>query len=305
MKKLLFRILFLLLPFAVLVGAFEARFHQARNNQYIVKKSLLEAAAGEVEVLTLGSSHAYYGILPELLGRPAFNLAATSQSIYYDVELALKYLPDLPKLTTMILPISYFSLENQLDQGAERWRSYYYFRFYSIPHRSRDMAGDARNFSLYLLYGRNTDGLLKGDIDRNFDDSGGLKEENRLKTAMELQEGSVVALGRHHGAMRPGNVADNIALLEKLVQSLQKRNIRLIVVTTPVTRFYRDGVQEARCSRMQFALDGFCRRNGLQYKNYFADERFDLGDFFDADHLNRDGAVKFSRILANEVLHSQ
>ena len=147
MTKLLFRLLLLLLPFALLVGAFEFKFRKARNNQYVVKKSLLESASEEVEILTLGSSHGYRGILPELLGRRAFNLAATSQSIYYDVELAIKYLPNLPRLTTVVLPVSYFSLEYQLDQGAERWRCYYYYTFYSIPHRSRDMADDLRNFS--------------------------------------------------------------------------------------------------------------------------------------------------------------
>lgn len=305
MIKLLLRLLFLLLPFAVLVGTYERKYHLAGNNQYVVKRSLLESAAGEVEILTLGSSHGYRGILPQLLGRKAFNLAATGQSIYYDVELALKYLPKLPHLNTVILPISYFSLERQLDQGTESWRCYYYYKFYSIPHRTRDMADDIRNFSLYFLYGRNTAELINHDATRDFDSLGGIKEEKSLRTDNELQDSAAVALRRHHSKMNPAYLPENIAALEKLRLNLQQRNIRLFLITTPVTHYYREGIRPAIYDRMQHALNVFCKQNSLTYSNYLSDERFTPNDFSDADHLNHNGAVKFSQFLAKEVLRSE
>jgi hypothetical protein len=302
MTKLVLRLLFLLGPFAALMVVFEFKFQGVNNNQYTAKKRLLESSANEVEILTLGSSHSYYGIKPEFLGQRAFNLAATSQSIYYDVELAIKYIPNLPRLTTIILPVSYHTLENQLDQGPERWRCYYYYRFYSIAHQIRSMAYDIRNFSLYWLYGNNRSELIYHDASRDFDKYGGLLESTPLRTAKELQNGAVVALKRHHAMMSPDNITANIAALEKLVGELQRRKIRLILVTIPVTPYYREGVQAATYARMQRALDRFCRQNGVAYRSYFSDGRFTLDDFFDADHLNHDGAVKFSEYLRKEAL---
>ena len=141
------------------------------------------------------------------------------------------------------------------------------------------------------------------DAARDYDSSGGLKQETLLRTAKELQDSAIVALTRHHSVMNLNNISENIAAMERLRRNLQKRNIRLILVTAPVTPLYREGVQATKYSSMQHALDTFCNRNRVEYRNYFADERFTLNDFLDADHLNHNGAVKFSEYLAKEVLH--
>jgi hypothetical protein len=309
MIKLVGHVLLLGMPFALLIGAFEFRYLKTANNQYLAKRQLLESVANEVEVLTLGSSHGYYGILPEVLGRGAFNLAATSQSIYYDRKILHKFLVKLPNLKTVVLPVSYFSLETQLDQAPERWRCYYYYRFYGIPHRGRAMAYDVRNFSLYFLYGRNSAKLMKNsaeflnhDVLNDFDRWGGVVEGGFLKPA-DLHQSSVEALLRHHGMMKSENFADNVTHIQKMISMLQERQIRVILVTTPVTSYYRAGIRDDSFTRMQVALNEIARAKNVKYCNYFSDDRFNLSDFVDGDHLNRDGAIKFSKLLGREVLH--
>jgi len=96
MKKLLLRIILLALPFLVLVHVVGLYYAKGFHSQYIVKKRLLESAANQVQTLTVGSSHTYYGILPKFMDYGTFNLAHVSQSIYYDVELVQEFLPRLP-----------------------------------------------------------------------------------------------------------------------------------------------------------------------------------------------------------------
>lgn len=306
MIKLLARGLLLLLPFAVLVVWYELSEARASDNLYVVKKHLLDAAAEQLEVLTLGSSHGYHGILPGLLGPKAFNLAAPSQSIYYDVELTLAHLGKLPRLQDVILPISYFSLESELDQGIERWRCYYYYRIFAIPHRDRKMAHDVRNFSLYFLYGRHADEIVRNDPSKDFDPSGGLigHAPSSTKTPDELRAEGAARVKRHEGMLVPENLAGNIAALGKLQAELARRHIRLTLLTPPCTSYYRDVVHAAHYQRMQSALQEFSQKTGVTYRNYFDDHRFTSHDFMDTDHLSYAGAVKFSRLLAEEVLHS-
>ncbi len=307
MKKLLIRAFLLGFPFAVLLAVFQFKYAGANNNQYIVKKRLLAAAASEVEVLVLGSSYGYYDILPEYLGGKAFNLAATSQSIYYDTELTLKYLDKLPALKSVVVPISDFTLEVQLDDGIESWRCYFYSYFYSLPQRNRHMAGDVRNFSLYFLYGRDYpfdyNEMIDQDVAREFTKWGGLAGDDSAPASdQKLRDTAAGALVRHTRAMNPANLPINFALLEKMDTALQKRKVRLILVTTPVTPYYRSGIQPAAYAQTQAAIAAFCRQHGASYGDYLADDRFTLEDFLDGDHLNHRGAVKFSQFLAREVL---
>jgi hypothetical protein len=45
-------------------------------------------------------------------------------------------------------------------------------------------------------------------------------------------------------------------------------------------------------------LNDQLKSNGrMRYVDYLSDEHFDATDFYDADHLNHTGAMKFSKIL--------
>src|SRR5258707_792757 len=83
-------------------------------NAYARKEALLTSQAKDVEVLVLGSSHAYYAIDPEQFGRKAFNAAYIAQDLYYDSRIALKHLDAMPKLRQGIVPISDSTLEANL-----------------------------------------------------------------------------------------------------------------------------------------------------------------------------------------------
>ena len=53
---------------------------------------------------------------------------------------------------------------------------------------------------------------------------------------------------------------------------------------------------------MQKEIQTLQQKYGLEYYNYMTDERFVAEDFGDSDHLNTQGAKKFSRILKDEVI---
>ena len=87
-------------------------------SDYAFKDEMLSAKCAEVQLLSFGSSHGHYGIRPDCFHLSAFNMGMPSQSIKYDHFLFYKYIDKCPKLSYVILPVSYFSLVNELEDGS-------------------------------------------------------------------------------------------------------------------------------------------------------------------------------------------
>lgn len=101
-------------------------------NDYQYKNDYLKKNGNQIEVLFLGSSHAYYGINPEYIELNSFNASEVSQSIKYDYLILDKYIDHLKELKVIFLDISYFSLFNNLEESVEPWRVKYYNLYYNL-----------------------------------------------------------------------------------------------------------------------------------------------------------------------------
>ena len=313
MVRLAIRSLVLATPFLAFLAWFELARGGRDTNLFIVKRRLLEAAAPKVEVLTLGASHAHEGILPLLVTPETFNLGAVSQSLYYDAELLRTYAPRLPKLRLVVLPISYFTPEYELDHSIESWRTYYYHRYHGIPHHDGRNGTHLRNFSDWFLYGRDIGlaavrGQKPGSIRSEYDTGGGRLDTRPLGERVlhpgpdHVRTSAPVAFGRHDKMMSPEFFPANKARLGALLGWLQARGISVVFVTLPVSPGYLALERPGSRERTRAALDGFRRKFGVAWHDYSGDPRFIEDDFWDADHLNFQGADKFSRLLGDEVV---
>jgi hypothetical protein len=310
--RLFVRLFLLSLPFILFLLFFEVRFAQLEPSDIQAKKHLFERQLSRTQVLILGSSHEFAGILPKELGLPAFDLAGQSQSLYYDTALIYKYLPRLKSLKLVILPVSYFSLQYELDEGPEAWRAYQYDYFYSIPHRNWHKTISARNFSAYFLCSESFRARVTFGLATNatvhFDEWGGLTNRpdgNLLPAKADtnvLCNAAVGTIQRHEAMMKPENMKPILARLDRLIQDLRRRHIHVLLITSPVTRFYGALMQPATYRQMQRAIHQLTQKYHVPYRNYTFDSRFNDSDFADADHLNFRGAHKFSRILKTELL---
>jgi hypothetical protein len=310
-RRFFLKTLALGIPFALFLGAYEFRVSRVHPNSFSVKKAFLERQAQDVEVLVLGTSHTYYGVLPGLLGKPAFNLADVSQSLFYDRALLKKYLGQMPSLKLVVLPVSYFSLGCQLDDGTELWRSYYYYKFYGLYHRDWRQDWNVRNFSDYFLCNEQLGGIRNvfwgkiKDVSADYDPWGGWTNRvanNTGEKPLSLSESAQVALKRHHTLMNSQHVQENVTILEDIIHELKVRGIKLVLVTTPVTRYYSNGMEAGQYQQMQDILKRLSSDYGVHYFNYSFDSRFSDEDYYDGDHLNLRGAQKFSLLLKADVV---
>lgn len=297
MRKFLLYTLVFSLPLLCLLAGAEA-YVESLPNPSRDKHAWMLRHSGEVETLVLGNSHTFYGVSPSLLPPHSFSLAQVSQTYRYDLWLLRRY--PVGKLRTLILPFSYMSLWEDFENQENRWAEAIRYRLYmdcdihsrwgrygwelmSIPtfreklkslYRPPQLSWDSLGWGTnYLASSR------KADWDNG-------KERIRENTYTDT---FIVRL--------------NYRFLRDILTFCRKRNVRVLLISTPVSDTYRRNkdIRQERTNRqcLQALLSDFPE---VEYLDFEGDSRFGATDFYDSDHLNSDGARKLSSILATLIL---
>jgi hypothetical protein len=276
-------------------------------NGYSVKRDNLRALAGEVDTVIVGSSNAYYGISPQGLSGVAFNLADVNEGPYYHDRLLTDQVPRLPNLKRVIIVVSYLTLFSQLTRGEiEDWRQYYYQHEWGIPPRSLRDRLDVRMWSrlalsmppfpldsLYAGFRTMLTGVKPSTIP-NLDARGWWVTE----TTGDLSgQAAAITLARHHALMHESNVQDSIGYLEHLLSLLDQHQVDKVLVIMPVWQTYADGMRADTWDRARGIYERLASSHGGRYLCFLRTPQLSANEFYDPDHLNRRGAIRFTALL--------
>jgi hypothetical protein len=298
LKTLVIKTALLLFPFVAILGFVEYRLRHIPNS-YSGTKAALEKKLDEIEILVVGPSHAVNGITPQLLDRPAFNLANGSQTLHYDTEFVMKYADSMPNLKLVIFTISYHSLESRLINSIERWRAGFYKQVYRIPGEGGDEGFELSNYSYIALYSpkiafRRVLGDFLADGSVNSADASTHGEVSKAFARQRVQ--------LHEMQMRQADLQTNLAALERAISLLKRKDVATVFITIPTHRTYFTQINMVSYQRMQATIKQTSDKYQIQYFNYLYDERFGDGDFVDSDHLNKKGAEKFTQIINEDIV---
>lgn len=299
------KILLVILPVVLLAITFEI-LARTLHTSYSIKHDKLIRKKNDVEILVLGSSHSNFGINPQYFGYESFNLSNTSQDLYYDYSLLLKYLPVCKNIKIVILPVSYFTLFNRgLNSGIESWRTDYYSFYLKIPNPANSFFNLTQYSALFLW-----DGPI--NIIKNFKQrSININEYGyQHSDVLESNTNNIIsnATGKkrvklHQNIMDEKYINGNVDIIDKIVKECISRKIKIVFITTPVYKTYSDNISKKYYDIMIDTIKKITTKYSANSYNYFYDERFCGSDFIDNDHLNDAGATKFSIILKNEVIN--
>jgi len=306
MGKQKLRFVLFLSPIAIFIILFENLLIRMPNN-YELKWGGFSKKASKIEVLILGSSHAYYGIDPNHFTFKAFNLANVSQSLDIDAELLTKEVNALPKLRYVVLPISYFSLKSRLAQGSEKWRMPYYYTYYNLPIpiisflkgepcllvQSDDFSSLFYTVIAYYLQGENELKITDDSLGfYSYRDSKGRK--------VDFLADGLEAVKRH--SKKISSPDEQYPQLLKIVKITQQHNIKLVILIPPASKYYYSHLPEAEISRIRSKLEELQENYAhIRYFDFLEDSTYSINDFQDSDHLNVIGAEKFSKKI-NSIL---
>ena len=93
----------------------------------------------------------------------------------------------------------------------------------------------------------------------------------------------------------------------KMIALCKEKNSIPIFLITPLTKAYGDyiGIHEHEALEKIYDIINEIQSNtGIEFYDYSSDERFcrDFSLFCNGDHLNKDGAKKFTEIVMNEIV---
>ncbi|MCT4665908.1 MAG: hypothetical protein N4A45_11805 [Flavobacteriales bacterium] len=307
MIKLLRRIGLFLIPVILFILVLELSLgSEGVLNSNRKKKNAIKAHQDSVEILFMGSSQSLKGINPKFISAPSFNFANVSQSFYLDFELLKKYASEMPKLKKVFLAVSYHSFFTQLSDSEEAWREDLYTLEYKIP------ASAKRSFvqqnSYFTIYGLKatlkiiTSGF-QYDLAKRINKNGYENNKPLLDSSKVNDSVGEKRIEYHHEIMKRKWVNTNISTVEKMIEFLQEKDIKVYLYTTPTTAHYRKFQAKEYSVTNDSITNLLSNKYNIPYFDFENSNIFTWKDFNDTDHTNDLGAEKFSKLL-NQVLQN-
>lgn len=317
MKKYISNILkFLILPF-VIIFFFEI-YLRNMDSVYTEKYDGLMVVKEDINVLFVGNSHANYAVNPLYIKDfTAYNLANISQLLYFDKRLTIKSINEgVANLKYVFISIDYHSLFKS-DQGPRNVWSFY---SNGIKYEDQDYTKEKISRFFWGYSPKVAISLLKKDLSRRFNgkQSVTFDVENGVNIEDSLYYGFIGYEGTEKKAFNTDNYIEQakrfqetndrrgrmevIQDLKDFISLLKKKNIEPILFSSPTYFEYNKILDKNQIERNTNDLKNLCNEFDLQYWQFDNDSRFIQEDFYDQDHLNKEGAKKFS-ILINDKLY--
>jgi hypothetical protein len=273
----------------------------------IQKAAHMERYSQATTLLVLGSSHAFRGICPDLLAPDsAYSLAGSGQTLDLDGALYEKYLPSMPRLKRVIVTLSVFSTRAQLAKSTERWRNQSYVRAYGLPTTALtdyleitklNLLHTSKRLALHYFLGTRDTCETYGE--------GHYPVPNPARSQTELA-GLAKDAAHWHSFSDTSAIATNRAALAKIVALSKAHQVEVIFLITPGLHIYRQQLRtskfEVQLKELNAFLAPYLQSPGIRFYNFLSDPRFTVADFYDVDHLNHNGQLRLSHLLADTLL---
>lgn len=272
-------------------------------NSYSSKKLYIENHGEEIKTLILGSSHTYYGLIPELLGDSVFNLANISQTPEYDFALLKHFSTFMPNLKRIIIPISYFTYVDPETEDDSSWTL-------AIKYKTRMKLPIHSDFSIYNLeivdfnsYKGQLSNLLFKKKSNKCSDTGfglGYTLANRSQDWQSI--GCLRAAA--HTLNNPERWKTVRYSQQKLFDLALSKGCEIILITTPGYKTYTeclDSIQEMMMRQNISFLENNYGNYPLRYFDFLRNPNFTENDFYDPDHLSEEGAKKLTIMLRDSL----
>ena len=301
LRKIIIRLLLVTSPCWVFCSYLEFKLN-ALENSYSYKMNQFIVNEKATELLVLGNSEMLKGLNPSYLSSRGFNMAHVSQTYSIDEKILAMYLDSMPNLHTVILGLSYLSFGENLETGEEAWRTAFYEKHYKL---NLNQGFELKNYAAIFRYtpyeslkiflsGFKTN-LTKGFQPNGYllvpaNEQGSLSDENAMARATA-----------HTAGLKESNKQKSTEALGQIIQMLAQKNISLWLVTPPLMKNYKSNLNEKWLSENQNLLDSMIKKNtskifvvSPETMNYPV---FAESDFSDVNHLNEQGAQKFTHYI--------
>lgn len=280
-----------------------------RPNIYAYKYHYIEDHLNDIRILLLGSSHIEEGVMPELLGDDAFNLAISARLNEYDAALAEKYVPQMDSLKVVVMHIDYSTfMYGRLKHNPKETNS-------AVSLIGTCHCMHTKYMKLHVAPFWYWSEILNSKLNYMS------RFWNGPEVLQECDSLGFVRLNLEE--RRPGweyrNLADEFdptapvnqdiynrlwTIYDTIARVTSQKGVRLILINTPVYKTFQEAVNENVLNDIQAFINKLQDQyHNVEYHNYMFADNFVPDDFNDSSHLTASGAEKLSKMLADAINH--
>ena len=320
MNKFLYRtFLFSLIPIIIILS-----LDIFARNQNSLDKEKYEGALKNkdfIEIIILGNSHAHTGVDPRGFDLFAYNLANVAQSLYFDKRITLSLLPHLKKLKYVFISIDYHSLYSSSQGIRDIWSYYAHGVKYNKYKESKYLMADIsptlfgytpkvvlsflkKKIVNRIKYGKD---VIDFDVGTgvNIKDSvvnGFISFEGHKKSAFTTERYKKRIHAFNEGIQTSNEKDEVLEDLNDFLEILIKNDITPILFTSPTYEEYNKYLEESVVKNNEKEINKLCEKYNIKYLNFMNSDLFEKNDFYNADHLNKQGAKKLAKIMNSFIM---
>ena len=278
---------------------------------YKIVGEYLDSHSDKIMLIGLGSSQVKCGFNPALSNVSSINLASSSQHHKEDFLILKGTIDRLPNLKYVLFEVSYMHLELPYH-SKDYWKNNIYLKYYGVNTFERNTYFKDR--LVYLSYPRFFSSklkdyyLLSNKTNKSELNEYGFDTNNYYGTFQKLHYDPDQIKNQFFKIYTRENLdifKTNTAYLYKMLDYMQAKKLKVIIGTMPLYKNYikrrNPNVVRRRDSVLSVILKKY---NNVVLLNKETDTvHFKIKDFLNENHLNPDGAKKFTA-LVNQKLDS-
>lgn len=261
-----------------------------------------------IEIIALGSSQMAGAINPEYFNKPAICLASSSQHHKLDFTIFKQLQLESKKTKYVIIELSPNHL-NLPHNTKSFWKNSVYLKYFNVNAFERETY-----FKDELIYISNPDlyskkmmeyYLLKTDNTKLNKYGYNLNVSESIFKKYDFDEIEISKLKTNSNQLEnPEIFKHNTAYLFSMLNYYKENNIHPIICTLPLYKTYRNNLNANIVNRRDSIISVI--KNKYPEVTFFEAEKdtatFKIYDYSNANHLNPDGAKKFTLKL-NEIIN--
>ena len=282
---------------------------EERNDNAVIK-----IVPNGIKICNLGSSHGYYGFnYEDLSGKyECFNFALPSQSLFYDYRVLTNYKSKIEKGAVVFIIVSYFSFfgrpEIERDDFYSRNRRYYKFLSADLIEQYDLNTDFYVNYfpslienSLFLVVRKILNPTISNSNDWNKTTTASEASDNALKRAKyHIVDGRLDEKGKRIYNQQA------VKALYDIIDLCHEIGAEPILITTPFLHEYNEAIERLDPNFFNVfytLISEICKNTGITYYDYSHDKNYarNYSSFINLDHLNREGARKFTNNLVRTI----
>lgn len=264
----------------------------------------------KIKIANFGSSHGVRGFCYENTDVTAFSFALTAQSLTYDANLLHYYQNNMADGAIILMPISFFSVYwDELKKGDFESQNSRYYTFLDKDHIRMYNAQYGFLTKYCWILTRFPDKIVSDLINSRQEIVPTESSSSVARMSKEQLEAQGLRTWKRHWAYVNHSEdyscweEENATALVRMIDLCKDNGFIPVLITTPfLDEYSRHYPPDFLDSFYEYAQE-FSDKHRVLYLDYAFDERFrhSPGLFMNSDHLNKDGALKFTQIVTNDL----